>query len=116
MDGATIWKVSYHSGEMFALVEAATPDAAVEIAKAHRIARFRYSGKRPTKIVLDDIYTVSAPVESDFSWCSKMGVGLQIGKPPRKTRKGGTLSDRGLRAIRPPQGVERAPPAVAVAA
>ncbi len=116
MDGKRVWKVSYHGGELFALVEAATSDAAVEIARTHRQAKFRSSGKRPTKIVLDDIYDVSVPAESDFAWCSKMGIGVQIGMPPRKAREGATLNDRGVRAIRLPQDIERADAAFVQAA
>ncbi len=102
-----IFKVSYHGGELFALVVAATPDEAVEIARAHRQAKFR--GTPPTSVG-EDNYEVSAPTERDIRWCHECQTGVQTGMPPRKRTKGGTLSDRGLRAIRLPEDVERAAP------
>lgn len=36
MSGKRIHKVTYHGGELFALVEAVMPDEAVALAKAHR--------------------------------------------------------------------------------
>ena len=100
-----MYKVSYNQGSLFALVEAATPNEAVEIARAHRRANYRGT---PPKFLDDDSYEVSVPSGRDFRWCHECRVGIQTGMPPRKCTKGGTLSDRGLRAIRLPQDAERA--------
>ena len=105
-----IWRISYHGGEMFALVEAAMPDEAVEIAKAHRLAKHRYRKNLgpPSKAVLNDIYEATAASDRNISWCRQIGVGIQTGMPPKKAIKGGTLSGMGLRAIRLPEDLERA--------
>ena len=113
MSGKRVWNVSYHGGELFALVEAATPDEAVEIAKAHRKANYRGT---PPKSLGDDSYEVSVPTERDLTWCHECKVGIQTGMPARKRTKGATLSDRGLRAIRLPEDVERADAALVQAA
>ncbi len=76
--GARIWKVSYHRGALSALVEAETPERAVEIATAHRLRRFERSPRlgQPGKSVLDDVYTVALATERDIAWTTKFG-----GKP-----------------------------------
>ena len=106
-DGMTLWKVSYHGGEMFALVEAATPDAAVEIAKAHRRAKRVWRGDPPASLDID-AYTVNTPSERDIRWCQECGVGVQTGMPARSRRKGTLARVEGLRAIQLPEDVERA--------
>ncbi len=45
-----VYKVSYHARELFALVEAATPDEAVAIAKAHRLTKRLWGRQRPTGV------------------------------------------------------------------
>lgn len=116
--GKHIFKVEYHAGELFALVEAETPEAAVEIAKAHRLRKFGCSERlstRPPQAVLDDTYTVIEATESDIAWCHKCRVGVLTGMPVEPD-KGGLQPRKAVRAIRLPEDAERAEPAFPQAA
>ena len=106
-DGMTLWKVSYHGGGMFALVEAATPEVAISTAKAHRKAKRVWRGDPPASLDAD-AYTVNTPTERDIRWCHECGVGVQTGVPARSRRKGTPARVEGLRAIRLSQDMERA--------
>lgn len=109
-----IWKVSYHAGELFALVEAATLDEAVEIAKAHREAKSTFGGN-PPRSVLDDIYEATTPTDRDLAWARKCRLGV-LTDMPVKNQRGRPRSRKPLEGT--PAGVEaeRAAPAVSVAA
>ena len=107
MDGKRIYKVSYHQGSLFALVETDSPDEAVEIARAHRKAKRVWKGTPPASLDTD-AYTVSTPSERDIRWCHECGVGVQTGMPSSSRRNGAPGRGSGLRAIRLPQDVKRA--------
>ncbi len=83
MSGKRIWKVSYHGGNLSALVETATPARAVEIAKAHRLRKFERSTRlgKPGKTVIDDDYTVAVANERDIAWARGFGVGVFTDRP-----------------------------------
>ncbi len=85
--GKRIWKVSYHNGSLSALVEAETPERAVEIAKAHREAKRVFSG-HPPREVLEDRYDSTAATARDVAWARKFGAGV-LTSMPEKPRKGG---------------------------
>ncbi len=87
--GALIWKVSYHNGSMCALVEAETPERAVEIARAHREKKRLWS--KPPQAVLDDSYEVAPATERDVAWARKFRVGV-LTDMPMKPRKGAPRS------------------------
>ena len=107
MSGKRVYKVSYHDGELFSLVETDSPDEAVMIAKAHRKAKRVWKGTPPASLDTD-AYTVSTPSERDIRWCHECGVGVQTGVPARSRRKGTLARVEGLRAIQLPEDVERA--------
>ncbi len=85
MDDMRVSKVSYHGGSMFALVKAATPEQAVEIAKAHREKKRLWS--QAPQAVLSDRYEVVLATERDIAWARKHGSGVLTDMPakPRKT-------------------------------
>ena len=84
-DGKSVWRVSYHDGSLFALVEAATPDEAVEIAKAHREAKSLFGGS-PPRSVLDDIYEATTPTDRDLAWARECRLGVLTDMPVKNQR------------------------------
>ncbi len=68
---------------MFALVEAETPERAVEIAKAHRLRKFERSPRlgKPPKSVVEDVYSVALATERDIEWTAKFGAGVLTDMP-----------------------------------
>ncbi len=107
--GARIWKVSYHNGSLSALVEAETPERAVEIAKAHREKKRLWS-RKPPQSVLSDSYEVEPASARDIEWARSFGVGV-LTRMPVKLRKGGVRSRKqptgareGAEAVTRPSG------------
>ncbi len=84
-DGARIYKVSYHGGILCALVEAETPERAVEIAKAHREAKRVFRG-HPPREVIEDHYDVATATERESAWARKFGASVytDMSKKPSK--------------------------------
>ncbi len=93
-DGARIYKVSYHGGSMFALVEAKTPERAVEIARAHREKKSVFGGK-PSKSVREDRYEPALANDRDVAWARSFGVGV-LTDMPEKPQKGAVRSRKRL--------------------
>ncbi len=105
--GARIWKVSYHRGALFALVETETPEQAIEIAKAHRLHKFgRRKGlaSKPPKSVLADRYEVALASERDIAWSRGFGIGTFVDMLS-ESRKGRPRS-RKAPAAGTPEGAE----------
>ncbi len=94
-DGKIIYRISYHGGNLYALVKAETPERAVEIAKAHRLRKFERSARlgKAGRAVIDDVYTVDLATERDIAWARSFGVGvftdmpLPADKRPASARK-----------------------------
>ncbi len=93
-DGARIYKVSYHGGALCALVEAETPEQAVEIVRAHREKKSVFGGK-PSKIVREDRYEPALASERDVAWARSFGVGV-LTDMPEKPQKGAARSRKQL--------------------
>lgn len=99
MDGKRIYKMNFHNGELFSLVEAAGPDEAVEIAKAHREAKSLFGGN-PPRSVLDDIYEATTPTDRELAWARECRLGVltdmpvknQRGRPRSRNGVGGVLA------------------------
>ncbi len=94
--GARIWKVSYHNGSLSALVEAETPERAVEIAKAHRETKRVFKG-HPPREVIEDHYDVATATEREIAWARKFGASVYTDMPEKPSKKG-------LRARKRPEG------------
>ena len=100
-----IFRVGYHGGNLYALVECDTPERAVEIAKAHRLRKFARSSRlgRPSKSVLADSYEPTIATDRDIAWFARAGIVTRTDMPvandkraasPRK-RLSGTSGARG---------------------
>ncbi len=78
-----VYKVSYHGGALCALVEAKTPERAVEVARAHRLRKFERSPRlgKPPKSVVEDVYSVALATERDIEWTAKFGAGVLTDMP-----------------------------------
>ncbi len=101
-DGKHIYRVSYHGGSLCALVEAETPERAVEIAKAHREKKFGF-GRKPPKAVREDRYEPALASEHDIAWARSFGVGV-ITDMPSESRRGRPRSRK--RPADTPEGAE----------
>ena len=68
-----IFKVEYHGGELFALVEAATPEEALDCARALRIRQYK---RRHRELVsaIEDTYVVTDATARDIEWCASFGI------------------------------------------
>ncbi len=100
--GARIWKVSYHRGALSALVEAETPERAVEIAGAHRETKRVFRG-HPPREVIEDHYDVATATERETAWARKFGASVYTDMP-EKLPKGGLRAHR--RLLGSPIGLE----------
>ena len=86
MAGTATWRVSYHGGNLFSLVEADMPERAVEIAKAWRERKRLWSGKPPPE-VLGDEYTIRPATDRDIEWAAKFGCKPYTTMPPPRRGK-----------------------------
>ncbi len=104
MSGKRIFKVSYHGGNLYALVETDLAQRAIDIAKAHRLRKRVFSG-HPPKEVLDGHYEATAATERDIAWTASFG-GRPLTDMPAKPRKGAPV--RVGRAPTPQEGAKAA--------
>ncbi len=104
-----VYKVSYHGGSMFALVEAETPERAAEIARAHREKKSVFGGK-PSKTVREDRYEPALASERDVAWARSFGVGVLTDMPEKpqkravRSRKALAGTTEGTEAVTRPSG------------
>ncbi len=96
-DGKRIYRVSYHGGSLFALVEVGTEERALEVARAHREKKHIFRDK-PPKSVREDHYEAAPATEHDIKWARKFGIGAFTdmpskngkGRPRSRKRPAGT--------------------------
>ncbi len=81
-DGKRIYRVSYHGGSLFSLVEVGTEERALEIAKAHRETKRVFKG-HPPREVIEDHYDVATATEREIAWARKFGAGVYIDMPEK---------------------------------
>lgn len=96
MGGKHVYRVSYHAGSFYALVEAERREEAVTIAKAHRERKSIFGGN-PPKVVREDRYEAVPVSARDIEWAQKFCVG-PLTKMPVNKQKGRPRVRKGLAA------------------